>query len=83
MSELFDRKALARFQAAADVLAERLRLMKRTRQSMADVGEDFREFHRDDIFNANDHAALNEFELAKAALTGQAPLLDPSEIGEI
>lgn len=82
MHDLFDPKALARFLAASDALAARLRLMKRTRKDMADCREDFREFHRDDLFNANDHSALNEFELAKAALTGQTPLLDVSDLGD-
>lgn len=64
-------------------MAARLRLMKRTRKDMTDCGEDVREFHREDLFNANDHSALNEFELAKASLTGQTPLLDPAELVDL
>lgn len=68
-----------RYRTAAERLAERMRLFKKLRLQARECDREVIELHPDELFDTRDQAVLDEFEAAKAALTGQRLL--PMESG--
>jgi len=63
-----------RYQKAADALQARLMVWKRLAQQVSERGDEGEWTDTRDMWNPNDEAAMQEFEQAKAELTGARPL---------
>nr|WP_320132371.1 hypothetical protein [uncultured Holophaga sp.] len=62
--------------AAADLMAQRLRLMKKTQDQARDRHDEVVELHVDEIFEEGDAAALRTYEEAMEQVMGrEIPLL--------